>query len=61
MQLITYLEENKISQRSFAKMIGVQPLAVNRYIKGKRTPKPEILLRIEHATEGKVTIRDFAA
>ena len=61
MQLITYLEENNISQRKFAQLIGVQPLAVNRYIKGRRTPKPEILLRIELVTEGKVTIRDFAA
>ena len=39
----------------FAELINVTPAAVYHYLSGYRRPKPEVALKIEQATGGRVT------
>jgi transcriptional regulator with XRE-family HTH domain len=59
MKLETYLSETGTSQTAFAARIGTTQAAVARYAGGKRFPRPEIVARIEAATDGKVSFNDF--
>lgn len=45
--------------RDFAAEIGVSRQALHRYREGQRTPRPEIMVRIREASNGKVTANDF--
>lgn len=51
--LSTYRAENGVSQRSFAKMIGVDQSIVSRLENGM-VPSLTLAARIERATSGKV-------
>jgi predicted transcriptional regulator len=54
-----YLEENGLTKTSFAKALGVTPVAVGRYISGERLPEPEIMSEIFKVTKGQITPNDF--
>ena len=44
--LIKLLDTHKISQKEFAKKIGVTPAAVNNWMKGSNSPNIEIVAQI---------------
>lgn len=60
MKLATYLENEKLTDAAFARLIGVERQAVGRYKAGERFPETAILLKIYEATAGQVTANDFA-
>ncbi|TXH32081.1 MAG: XRE family transcriptional regulator [Rhodospirillaceae bacterium] len=60
MKLATYLENEKLTDAAFARLIGVERQAVGRYKLGERFPEKPILLKIYEATGGQVTANDFA-
>jgi transcriptional regulator with XRE-family HTH domain len=56
MQLLKkWLDNNGISQKEFADMIGVAPSTVYRVITGKTRPKLDIAKKIETLTNGEVS------
>ena len=62
MTLERYLSEHGISRSAFARLIGVSPASVTRYVKageGGRSPRDAIMRRIREATGGAVTADDF--
>lgn len=59
MTLSDYLAEAQLGRRQFAKVIGVSPEAVRRYLNGERMPDREVMSRIALATGCKVTANDF--
>lgn len=51
-----------MSYAAFAALIGVSNAKVaERYAKGARIPRPEIIEKIEAATNGNVTANDFVS
>lgn len=60
MRLRDYLKENQITEAAFAGEIGVTQAAVNRYCRGDRHPRRQILDRIAEKTMGAVTYADFS-
>lgn len=52
-------QDPKISHADFAKKIGVEQAAVSRYVNGKRFPTPEIIRKIDEATNSAVTANDL--
>ncbi len=60
MQLATYLENEKLTDAAFARLIGVERQAVGRYKAGERFPEKPILVKIYEATGGQVSANDFA-
>ncbi len=61
MTLEQYLQQKKLNNTDFSKIIGVSPNAIGHYKSGRRTPRPTIMERIKQATGGKVTANDFYA
>ena len=59
MKLQKYLEERGMTKVFFAKKIGVNPTHLSRWIGGKTIPRLDYILKIEEATDGKVTSRDW--
>jgi DNA-binding transcriptional regulator YiaG len=62
MKLKNWLEKQRLTNREFAKMLGVSESAIHRWTAtddGKRLPRPEYIKAIERATEGKVKPQDF--
>lgn len=59
MKLDEYLKTNKISNRDFAKMIGVHEFSVPRYRRDKSIPSLPTLVKIREATHGQVDAEDF--
>ena len=59
MKLNEYLKKYKIKTIDFARQIECQQSYVSLLTKGKRRPSPELALRIQEATEGKVTILEL--
>ena len=59
MRLKHYLESNQISQKDFAKAIGVTPLTIWRYLQNHRKPNCLVLSKIEKVTNGAVKPTDF--
>lgn len=58
MKLETYLKKNGIRPGQFAKKAGMSAMAVSRYLRGRR-PSFSGLVKIEKATDGQVTMKDF--
>lgn len=58
MRLAEYLDRNDLTNTAFARLVGVQPAAVSKWLRGKRPDWPQ-LLRIRDATGGQVTPNDF--
>lgn len=59
MQLADYLARHDITAAAFARVLGVHPATVGRYLSRKRVPRPTLALRIRRATYGEVTADDF--
>ena len=60
MELSRWLKENEIPQARFARLVGVAPATVCRWVKGRRIPVDrEILRQIMLATSGAVRPGDF--
>ena len=59
MKLADYLKEKKLTQREFAKIIGVEQACINYYLKGKRKPIKRIARIIEEKTCGLVKKEDL--
>lgn len=62
MTLDEWLNDQGITDAAFARLsgIGLRQI-VNRYRRGMSFPRPENLMRIHQATDGKVTADDFLA
>lgn len=45
-RILNLLEEKNITQRDFAKMLGITEVSVSRYINGKHIPHSDILSKI---------------
>ncbi len=54
-----YMRANGLSQRAFARLIGVRSSAVCRWIAGERVPRPTQMAKIFKETGGAVTANDF--
>lgn len=59
MTLQDYLEETSLNASQFARLIGVKPETVRRYLVGERIPDREKMHKIALATGCKVTANDF--
>jgi len=59
MKLRTWLRKNKISQRRFALELGIHWRHLNNLLAGRRNPSAALMLKIENATRGEVTLRDM--
>jgi hypothetical protein len=61
MNLDTYLRDKKVSRSEFARRVGVVPSAVTTWLTVPgRGPSGAVLAKIEVATSGAVTARDFS-
>lgn len=62
MRLKAFLEqekENNVPYVEWARRIGITRGYLTQLANGKRNPSLRIIIAIEDATEGKVTLRDF--
>jgi len=59
MRLSDYLETKRIGDATFAGQIGTTAMAVSRYRRAQRIPRPEILEKIAAVTSGEVGPSDF--
>ena len=59
MTLTEYLSDQSLKPTQFATSLGVEPSTIIRMVNGERRPSLDMALRIEEATEGKVTTRDW--
>jgi hypothetical protein len=59
MRLFEYLDQSKTSVPDFARLIGISPEAVRRYLVGERNPRTSVMMEIIRHTNGRVTPNDF--
>lgn len=59
MKLNSFLAQNAVSQKDFAKSIDEKVARVNWYCLEKRIPRPDVMRKIYEATDGQVTPNDF--
>ena len=59
MNLKSFLKLFNISNKNFAKQIGVSAVSLSRYIIGERIPEKKIINKIFHQTNGLVDANDF--
>ena len=59
MNLQKYIEAKKIKQIDFAELIGISAAFVNQMCKGTRRPSANIALKIQEATNGKVSVMEL--
>ena len=59
MKLRDFLADRNLSEAELGRLLGVGQATVNRYIRGERIPRPEVMRRIVEVTEGKVGPADF--
>ena len=59
MKLLDYLNQQKLSPKQFAPMVGVSDESIRRYCKGTRKPNAEVMTSLMKATKGKVQPNDF--
>lgn len=61
MTLDEYLRTAELSHSAFAERLGVAQVTVHRWVKGKRFPDKDTILRIEDATGQMVRPADWFA
>ena len=49
-----YLSNNDETQEQFAERVGVKQATISRILRGKAQPSPELAIKIQDATQGKV-------
>ncbi len=59
MKLATYLHENDIKPVAFAASLDVAPSTITRILRGERTPRIDLIAKIQNATGGKVAAEDW--
>ena len=59
MNLKSFLKLFNISNKNFAKQIGVSAVSLSRYIIGERIPEKKIINKIFQKTNGLVDANDF--
>ena len=62
MKLRKWLDQQKLTNRAFARMLKTSESAIHRWTAtddDKRIPRPEHMLAIQKATRGKVKPQDF--
>lgn len=52
-------QDTKLSHAAFGERIGVTQATINRYVRGDRFPSPEMIRKIQEATDGKVAVADW--
>jgi transcriptional regulator with XRE-family HTH domain len=61
MRLQDFLAAENISLAAFGRSIGVpNRQTISRYVRSERFPPPDVLVRIEEVTGGRVTASDLA-
>lgn len=61
MDLKSYLEKEDITNMEFAEMIDVHHNTISNWLNRHFRPCPEMINRIEFATDGEVTFKDLMA
>ena len=61
MKLRDYRRQTEITLAALAKKVGVSEVAMSRYERGERMPRPVIMRDIERVTDGKVRPNDFVS
>lgn len=62
MRLLDYMRNEKLDDEAFASRLGdCSAHAVKKWKYGEREPDAGTIVRIQVATDGKVTVRDWAA
>lgn len=59
MDLETYLKKKKKNILQFAKECGIPHQSMWSYVKKTRRPKPEVAMKLEEFTQGKVTAAEL--
>ncbi len=59
MRLNEYLRSMCITQRGFAKKVDTTAVHLGNLLKGKSYPSLQLAVRIEKASDGKVTLYDW--
>ncbi len=59
MQLGTFIKQRELTHEAFGRIVGVTQATINRYVRGERFPSPEMIRKINVATEGAVTVSDW--
>ena len=59
MTLSEYMKSEGLTAMAFAEMISAPTSTVTRWINGETSPSLDLIIRIDDATEGKVTAEDF--
>lgn len=61
MKLTEYLSAAGHSATDFAAILGCETSTVTRILKGERSPSVHLAVKIEEATGGQVTPKDFVS
>lgn len=59
MKLAQWLSEHETRARAFARLVGVAPSTVSRWLAGEIIPDRERMRKIADATDGRVMPNDF--
>jgi len=59
MELRKYLQLSKSNMHRFSKLSGIEPRTLYGIINGRNEPRLKTILKIEHYTNGQVTIYDL--
>lgn len=60
MKLHTYMSQKGLTDAAMAALVGnTTSQAINRYRRGRRFPRPQVMIRIAEVTEGAVQPNDF--
>ena len=60
MTLGEYIKARWLTHEEFARLSGLDRVAVTRYLNGTRTPDREAAVKIEHATGGAITVKSWS-
>jgi len=59
MKLKKYLKKNKLTQKDFAKLTDLRPMAISLFVRGLQIPKIKAMRIIVKTTKGAVLPADF--
>ncbi len=59
MKLRDFMSVRELSEAQLGRLLGIGQATVNRYVRGERIPRPDLMRRIVEVTEGQVGPADF--
>ncbi|GGJ14033.1 helix-turn-helix domain-containing protein [Neoroseomonas lacus] len=59
MKLRDFMLARELSEAQLGRLLGIGQATVNRYVRGERIPRPEVMRRIVEVTKGAVGPADF--